>query len=106
MKESDCPLLFWDYCAKRRARINNLTARKLFQLDGINAHFFITGEDGDISNLCQLSWYEWCYYIEQTSGFLLQREILGCILGPAKGEGNEMAQWISCCNGKPAVCSI
>ena len=26
MKQSDCPLVFWDYCAERRARINNLTA--------------------------------------------------------------------------------
>ena len=62
MKESNCHLVFWDYCAELRARINNMTARKLFQLEGRNAHLSITGEYGDISNLCQFYWYEWCYY--------------------------------------------
>jgi hypothetical protein len=30
MKESNCPLAFWDYCMERRARINNITAKSLF----------------------------------------------------------------------------
>ena len=38
---------------ERRARINNLTARNLFQLHGTNAHTALTGEEGDISNLCK-----------------------------------------------------
>ena len=62
MKESNCHLVFWDYCAELHARINNMTARKLFQLEGRNAHLSITGEYGDIFNLCQFYWYEWCYY--------------------------------------------
>ena len=100
LKESDCPLVLWDYCCERRARVNNLTARKLFQLQGRNAHFSITGEDGDISNLCQFGWYEWCYYREHTASFPLQRDILGRVLGPASGEGNEMCQWILKANGR------
>ena len=32
MKESDSPLVFWDYCAERRAHIHNLTTKGLFQL--------------------------------------------------------------------------
>jgi hypothetical protein len=31
--------------------------------------------------------------------FPFNKEILGCILGPAKGEGNEMAQWVLKSNG-------
>ena len=46
MKESDCPLVMWGYCAERRARINNLTARNLFQLHGSNAHTALTQEKG------------------------------------------------------------
>ena len=86
MTDSDFPLVFWDYCAERRARINNLTARKLFQLEGRNAHFFITGEDGDISKLYQFSWYKWCYYREYTAGFPLQRENLGASLDQPKAK--------------------
>ena len=52
----------------------------------------MTGEEGDISNLCQFEWYEWCYYREQKEPFPHIKERLGRVLGPAKGEGNEMAQ--------------
>ena len=90
---------FWDYCAERRARINNMTAKNLFQLEGRNAHFSVTGEEGDISNLCQFNWYEWVYYRKGGAGFPLAREILGRVMGPARGEGNEMAQWILKANG-------
>ena len=100
MKESDCPLAFWDYCVERRARINNMTAKDLFQLHGTNAHTATLFEEGDISNLCRFGWYEWCYYREERNGFPLNKEVLGRVLGPASGEGNEMAQWILKSNGK------
>jgi len=51
MRTSDCPIVFWDYCAERRALVNNLTAKKLPQLHGVsNAHTLTTGDVGDISN--------------------------------------------------------
>ena len=59
----------------------------------------MTGEEGDISNLCQYKWYEWCYYREHTANFPHNRKVLGHVLGPARGEGNEMAQWILKANG-------
>lgn len=94
MKDSDCPLPFWDYCGERRARINNLTAKNLFQLEGQTPHFSATGEEGDISNLCQFNWYEWVYFRDHKALFPFHREVLGRTLGPAKGEGNEMAHWV------------
>lgn len=99
MKEADCPLPFWDYCVERRARINNMTAKNLFQLHGTNAHSATLKEEGDISNLCRFKFYDWCYYREKTNRFPFNREILGRVLGPASGEGNEMAQWILKANG-------
>ena len=99
MKESNCPLAFWDYCIERRARINNLTARNLFQLHGTNPHTALTGSEGDISSLTQFGWYDFCYYRENTEKFPFNKEVLGRVLGPAKGEGNEMAQWILKANG-------
>ena len=94
MKEADCPLVFWDYCVERRVRIHNLTSRKLFQLHGTNPYTALTGEEGDISNLCQYKWYDWCYYREHKEVFPKPKELLGRVLGPTKGDGNEMAQWI------------
>jgi hypothetical protein len=99
MKSANSPISFWDYCIERRARINNLTARDLFQLHGTNPHTAMTSDEGDISNLCQYDWYQWCYYREHTARFPFNREVLGRVLGPAKGEGNDMAQWILKANG-------
>ena len=59
MKESDSPLVFWDSCLERRMMIQNLTAKDLFQLHGSNPHTELTGDDGDISNLCAFAWYQW-----------------------------------------------
>ena len=99
MKEANCPLAFWDYCLERRARINNLTAKDLFSLHGTNAHTELTGEEGDISSLCQYTFYDWCYYREHNEQFPFNREVLGRVLGPALGEGNEMCQWVLRANG-------
>lgn len=94
MQECDCPLAFWDYCVERRAAIHNLTPNGLFQLEGRNPYFSVTGQEGDISNLCQFKFYDWVYYREQKADYPLPKEILGRVLGPAKGEGNEMCQWV------------
>jgi hypothetical protein len=94
MKASKCPIAFWDYCIERRARINNMMAHNLFQLHGTNGHTTLTNDKGDISNLCQYAWYEWCFYREQSSKFPFDKEILGRVIGPTKGEGNDMAQWV------------
>ena len=99
MKDSNCPLAFWDYCVERQARINNLTAKDTFKLHGTNAHTALTGDQGDISNLCQYKWYDWCYFCEQKESFPFNREVLGRVLGPAKSTGNKMAQWILKANG-------
>ena len=94
------PLVFWDYCAERRAAITNMTAKNLFQLQGQTPHFATFGEEGDISNICQFGWYEWVYFWETTVKFPFTAHVLGRCLRPAKNEGNEMTQWVLKQNGK------
>ena len=106
MKSSNFHLVFWYYCYERRAIINNLTDKNLFQLESQTLHFTVTGEEGDISNLCQFDWYQWCYFREKKSAFPLAREVLRRVLGPAKGEGNERAQWVLKANGNVIPCRI
>ena len=100
MKESSCPLVFWDFCVERRARVHNLTPKKLFSLKGNTPHFDVFGEEGDISNLCQFGFYDWCYFREQKAPFPYGKEVLGRVLGPARGTGNEMCQWVLKANGE------
>ena len=99
-REMHSPLRLWCYCAERRSQIFNLTAKNLFQLEGQNPHLATFGEMGDISNLCQFGWYEWCYFRQHTAGFPQMQEELGRCLGPAKNEGNEMCQWVLQRNGE------
>ena len=100
MLQENPPLVFWDYCAERRAAIINMTTKELFQLQGHTPHFTTFCEEGDISNICQLGWYEWVYFQETTAKFPFPAHVLGRCLGPAKNEGNEMTQWVLKQNGK------
>ena len=99
LRESHSPLPFWDYCLERRVQIYNLTARDYITVRGTNPHTLTLGEEGDISSLGQFSWYEWCYFREHTTQFPHNQEVLGRVLGPARGEGNKMAQWVLKANG-------
>ena len=101
MKESDSPLVFWDYCAERRARFHNLTAKDLFQLQGKNPMSATLGEEGDISNLYMFNWYDWCYFFEQGQSFPEQKEILGKVLGPTKDVCNHIILMERLCLEEP-----
>ena len=97
MHESNSPLCFWDYCVERRARINNLTAKNAFRLHGsLPTHL----------PLVMKATSQICVSMDGmngvTSGIKLQhnKEVLGRVLGPARGAGNEMAQWILKANGR------
>ena len=87
MKEAHCTQHFWDYCLERRVQIYNLTSCDHLKIRGSNLHTETFGEQGDISNLCQFRWYDWCYF-----------------LGPAQGEGDELAQWVLKSNGNVVPC--
>ena len=99
-KESVCPIDFWDYCVERSARINSMTAKYIFQLHGSKTHTPLTGHEGETSILCWFQWYDWCYFRDSNKAFTFKKDNIGLVLGPEKGEANEMAQWILKGNGK------
>ena len=100
LRETGSPIVLWDYCMERRAIINQVTAKKLFQLHGTNPHTATFGTQADISNICHFGWYEWVYYRDKLASYPFQKECLGRCLGPAKNEGNVMANWILTQSGK------
>ena len=100
MLQENSPLVFWDYCAERRAAITNMTTKKLFQLKEQTPHFTKFGEEGDISKICQFGWYEWVYFWETTEKAPFPAHVLGICLGPANNEGNKMTQWVLNQNGQ------
>jgi len=84
VRESDSPIILWDHCTERKSRINNLTARNLFQLEGQNPHLVTFGVEGDISNIFKFEWFEWCYFRQRKESFPLPKEVLGRVLGPSR----------------------
>jgi hypothetical protein len=58
MRSSGSPLVLWDYCIERWALIFQITAKKLFQLNGTNPHTSTFVTEADISHICQYAWYE------------------------------------------------
>ena len=99
MREMDSAMVLWDYCLECCVRIYSLMAHDHFKVCGTNPHMATTGEEGDILNVSTYGWYKWSYYREHTNRFPYNQEVLGWVLGPAQGEGNEMAQWILKANG-------
>ena len=71
-----------------------MTIRNIFKLQGLTPHNTLTGEQSCISNLCQCGWIEWVYYLDDKKNFSEHKERLGKALGPSKGIGNEMCQWV------------
>ena len=100
LRETGSPIVLWDYCMERRVIIYQVTAKKLYQLHGSNPHTATFGTQADISNLCLFGWFEWVYYRDQMAAYPHQKECLGRCLGPARNEGNVMANWVLTQNGK------
>ena len=88
LQDTGSPIVLWDYCMERRVLISQVTAKKLFQLHGMNPHTATFGTQADRSNLCLFGWYEWIYYRDQQAAYPFQKECRGRCLGPAKNEGN------------------
>jgi hypothetical protein len=47
---------------ERQALIFQLTAKKLYQLNGTNPHSITFGTEADTSNLCHFGWYKSVYF--------------------------------------------
>ena len=82
------------------ARVNNLTAKNLYQLRGETSHTTVFGEEGDISVLGDFTFYEVIYYFDHKVSYPLAKERMGRYLGPSTGVGNEICSWVLKTNGK------
>ena len=88
MREFYSPLPLWCYCIERRAKIHDAIPRPLFQSKGFTPFEATFGTSDDISNICNIRWYEWVYY-RDPGYFSENREKLGRVLGPIANENNE-----------------
>ena len=104
IQSNNCPMRLWDYCAECMEKIHKVTPRNVFQLNGNTPTVATHGAQGDISNMCQFGWYNWCYFQEEGKvGFIFQKQQLGRVLRPMKDEGNEMTQTVLKINRRVAT---
>ena len=70
MRAMDSPIVLWDYCMEHRALIFQVTAKKLFQLNGTNPHTATFETEAHISHIiCNFGWYERVYYRTQSAQY-------------------------------------
>lgn len=55
---SNCPMIFWDYCIERRAKIINAVTKDNPHLQGQVPEMKMTGQPCDISHICEFEWHE------------------------------------------------
>ena len=99
LKAYNEPLALWLFCAERLSKTIINTACDNYHLNSHTPHTLMTGEQTDISAICDLGWYAWWYYWYQDAKLPNNTERLGRVLGPADHYCTAMYQWVMNENG-------
>ena len=66
MMSTNSPKKLWDHSLELEAIVRSHTAHDHFGLDGEVPETLMTGRPGDISHICEYSWYQWVMYLNPT----------------------------------------
>ena len=94
LKSSNAPLVLWCYCVYLQSKSINATVRDNFHLYVQTPDTLITGQTTDISAICELGWYNWCYYRDTSSKFPSPVERLSIVIGTENHVGVAMSRWV------------
>ena len=86
--EDNSPLVFWYYYSEQRDTITNMSAKKIFQLQGQNYHRDTFRYQGDILYIYKFGWYKWVDDRDRLGPFPQISEFLGPCMEPENNEGN------------------
>ncbi len=100
------PQRLWDDCLELEAYIPSHSTNNIKRLDGKVPKTYISGETAEISQFCELAWYDWIMYRPGTIDYLDEPLQLGKYLGPAIDVGPRMTTMILQHNGKLVYCSM
>jgi len=82
MLQTKTPRRLWDDCLEYEAYVRSHTAHDIYKLDGEVPETIMSGETADISQFCELGWYDWLKYRSTTVAFPEPPLVLGRYLGP------------------------
>ena len=101
MMETYTPIRLWCYAFEYAADILCLCASKYYDLQGRTPYELVAGYTPDISEYVTFSWYQWCYYWDES---MKQKELCRW-LGPGKKTGQAICYNIITFNGICKLCS-
>ena len=90
MVKMNSPKVLWDHCLEFESLIRSNTAHDIFELAGQVPETVMSGETSDISQLCELGWYEWSKFRDVAAPFPEDKPVLGRYLGPSVDIGPAM----------------
>ena len=102
MVQAGSPKPSWADCIKFEAYVQSNTAWDIYKLRGETPQTIMSGETADISQFCELSFYEWIMYREESKlvAFPDENPALGRYLGVAIDVGPAMTAKILRANGQ------
>ncbi len=100
MLATGAPRQLWDDCLELEAYIRSHSANSVYCLDGKVPKTYMSGETANISQFCELAWYNWIMYCPGTIDYPDKPLRLGKYLGPAINVGPAMTAKILQRNGE------
>ncbi len=97
---SGAPRCLWDDCLELEAYIRSRSTNSMYHLDGEVPETYMSGETADISQFCELAWYDWIMNHPGTIDYPDEPLHLGRYLSPAIDVGPAMTAKILQQNGE------
>ena len=83
MMKIGTPKRLWDHCIELEAMIRSHTALEIYALQGQVPETLMTGQNADISNICEYEWFQWVMYYEPPLTYPDEKMCIGRYLGTA-----------------------
>ena len=100
MVRAGAPKPFWADAIEWEAYIQSNTAWDIYELQGETPETVLSGETADISQFCELSFYEWIMFRDEPVSYPDNNPVLGRFLGIAVDVGPAMTAKILKHNGE------
>ena len=100
MLKARSPKRLWNNCVEPESYVRSHTVHNIYRLNGETPETIISGETSDISQFCELEWYEWILFRDLAISFPEDKMVLGRYLGPSIDIGPDMTVDILKSNGE------
>ena len=97
--KTQTPIRLWCFCYEYTTDLLSLSAVGCFDLQGQIPYEFVMNCTPDISEYSSFTWFQWCWYFDETTC----TKKLCYLLGPAHHSGQSFCSYIIIANGNFAA---